>query len=84
MQKADNKNKLFCNSKKKLVKTNMAKGEDMELQQFNGNCQAGPDAVLLLGSTGTGKSSTINKCTGQSIKIGDGYKPVTTHCDSYP
>ena len=70
--------------KKKLVKTNMAKGEDMELQQFNGNCEAGPDAVLLLGSTGTGKSSTINKCTGQSIKIGDGYKPVTTHCDSYP
>jgi len=62
----------------------MAKGEDMELQQFNGNCEAGPDAVLLLGSTGTGKSSTINKCTGQSIKIGDGYKPVTTHCDSYP
>ena len=55
----------------------------MELQQINGNF-ADPEAILLLGSTGTGKSSTINKCTGQSIKIGDGYKPVTTNCDAYP
>ena len=62
----------------------MAKGEDMELQQFNGNCEAGPDAVLLLGSTGTGKSSTIKACTGQSVKTGDGYKSVTKNCKSYP
>ena len=40
-------------------------------------------AIILVGSTGTGKSSTINKCTGSSAKVGDGCQSVTTRCEVY-
>ena len=40
-------------------------------------------AIILVGSTGTGKSSTINKCTGSSAKVGDGCQSVTNRCEVY-
>ena len=40
-------------------------------------------AIILVGSTGTGKSSTINKCTGSSAKVSDGCQSVTTRCEVY-
>ena len=39
--------------------------------------------ILLLGSTGTGKSSTISKCTGQQVTVGHGRHSVTVTCDKY-
>ena len=39
--------------------------------------------ILLLGSTGTGKSSTIGKCTGQQVTVGHGKHSVTVTCDTY-
>ena len=39
--------------------------------------------ILLLGSTGTGKSSTISKCTGQQVTVGHGRHSVTVRCDKY-
>ena len=64
----------------------------IELRQMNGAVNnghfditvSGPEsAVLVVGSTGTGKSSTIAKCTNQPIRIGDGHKPVTRCCQVY-
>ena len=40
-------------------------------------------AIILVGSTGTGKSSTINKCTESSAKVGDGYQSVTSCPEIY-
>ena len=40
-------------------------------------------AVLVVGSTGSGKSSTIGKCTGQPVKTGDSDKSVTKTCQVY-
>ena len=40
-------------------------------------------AILVVGSTGTGKSSTIQKCTGYRVRTGDGHKAVTRNCDVY-
>ena len=39
--------------------------------------------VLVVGSTGSGKSSTISKCTGIPVKTGDGHKGVTRTCQVY-
>ena len=39
--------------------------------------------ILLLGSTGTGKSSTVGKCTGQQVTVGHGRHSVTVTCDVY-
>ena len=41
-------------------------------------------AVLVVGSTGSGKSSTIAKCTGQAVKVGDHAQSVTRQCAVYP
>lgn len=41
------------------------------------------NAILVVGSTGTGKSSTIQKCTGYRLRTGDGHKAVTRNCDVY-
>ena len=51
---------------------------DIEMRNLqNGHIQQSP-AILVVGSTGTGKSSTIAKCTGlNNIRIGDGINPVT-------
>lgn len=60
----------------------MGKKEQVELSDL----KSSPEnlAVLIVGSTGTGKSSTIQKCTGaKNIKIGDGHKSVTKGCDVY-
>ena len=40
-------------------------------------------AILVVGSTGTGKSSTIQKCTGYRVRTGGGHKAVTRNCDVY-
>jgi len=40
-------------------------------------------AIILVGSTGTGKSSTIKKCTGQDVIVGDGHQSVTKCCEVY-
>ena len=40
-------------------------------------------AILVVGSTGTGKSSTIQKCTGHRLRTGDGHRAVTRTCDVY-
>ena len=34
-------------------------------------------------SLGTGKSSTISKCTGRSVPAGNGRDRVTVRCDKY-
>ena len=39
--------------------------------------------VLVLGSTGAGKSSTIAKCTGQQVTVGHGRHSVTATCEIY-
>jgi len=39
--------------------------------------------VLMVGSTGTGKSATIAKLTGQEVKHGDSLRGVTKRCDIY-
>ena len=58
--------------------------DDIELRQMNdGSVSDQESAVLVVGSTGTGKSSTIAKCTNQPIRIGDGYETVTRYCQVY-
>lgn len=39
--------------------------------------------VIVVGSTGTGKSSTIAKCTGCNVITGQGHQSVTKFCDAY-
>lgn len=41
-------------------------------------------AVLVVGSTGSGKSSTIAKCTGNHPLTGDAHRSVTRNCHVYP
>ena len=50
---------------------------DIPLKQIN------KSAIILVGSTGTGKSSTIKKCTGQDVIVGDGYQSVTKFCEVF-
>ena len=49
----------------------------------NGHHGPKKSAVICVGSTGTGKSSTIAKCTGQLARVGDGHKSVTHCCEAY-
>jgi len=39
--------------------------------------------ILCVGSTGTGKSSTIARFTGCSVRSGAGTEPVTEHCQAW-
>ena len=41
------------------------------------------DVIIVVGSTGTGKSSTIEKFTGQNPKISSGPDSVTRNCSIY-
>ena len=50
---------------------------DIPLKQMN------KSAIILVGSTGTGKSSTIKKCTGHDVIVGDGYQSVTKCCEVF-
>ena len=57
---------------------------DVPLQKINNkNSNNEKSAIILVGSTGTGKSSTISKCTGHAVKVGDGHQAVTRCCDVY-
>ena len=49
------------------------------LANGNGNVNGvhKPSAVLVVGSAGSGKSSTVAKSTGQNVKVGDSVKSVT-------
>lgn len=40
--------------------------------------------ILVVGTTGTGKSSTISKCTQQTVEISDRPESVTKHCQVFP
>ena len=40
-------------------------------------------AVIVVGSAGAGKSSTIAKCTGHGVPVGDTHQSVTRHCEIY-
>ena len=48
-------------------------------ENLEGNCSA----ILVVGSAGSGKSSTIAKCTGQNVRVGDNVKSVTRTCAVY-
>ena len=50
---------------------------DIPMKQMN------KSAIILVGSTGTGKSSTIKKCTGHDVIVGDGYQSVTKCCEVF-
>ena len=39
--------------------------------------------VICVGSTGTGKSSTISKCTRRSASSGNGRDRITVRCEMY-
>ena len=39
--------------------------------------------ILVIGTTGTGKSSTISKCTGQSLEVSDRADSVTRKCQIF-
>ena len=39
--------------------------------------------ILVIGTTGTGKSSTISKCTGQSVEVSDRADSVTRKCQIF-
>eukprot|EP00092_Neocalanus_flemingeri_P026565 GFUD01028790.1.p1 GENE.GFUD01028790.1~~GFUD01028790.1.p1 ORF type:complete len:475 (+),score=82.08 GFUD01028790.1:64-1488(+) len=40
--------------------------------------------ILVIGTTGTGKSSTIGKCTKQTVVVGDLADSVTKSCQIFP
>ena len=40
-------------------------------------CSQDPILVAVMGQTGTGKSSFINKATGASLQVGDTLEPCT-------
>ena len=40
--------------------------------------------VLVIGTTGTGKSSTISKCTGQDVLVSSQSNSVTRKCQIFP
>ena len=42
------------------------------------------ECVLVVGTTGSGKSSTVAKYTGQPVKVGDRPESVTRFCQLYP
>ena len=39
--------------------------------------------ILVIGTTGTGKSATISKCTGQSVEVNDQADSVTRKCQIF-
>ena len=39
---------------------------------------------MVVGSTGTGKSSTVARYTGAEVRSGAGPEPVTQACQRYP
>ena len=39
--------------------------------------------ILVIGTTGTGKSSTISKCTGQSVEVSDRADSLTRKCQIF-
>ncbi|XP_040569415.1 uncharacterized protein [Lepeophtheirus salmonis] len=41
------------------------------------------ECIIVVGSTGSGKSSTISKCTGLPIKSGDGHRSITKFSSVY-
>ena len=48
------------------------------------NLSHGTDqCILVIGTTGTGKSSTISKCTGQSVEVSDRADSVTRKCQIF-
>ena len=40
--------------------------------------------VVVVGSTGSGKSSTISRYTGCDVRSGSGTESVTEHCQLWP
>lgn len=61
--------------------------EDIEDTPDCGESSRPPDreksCILCLGSTGTGKSSTIGKCLGIDTRTGSGHDPVTMECETF-
>ena len=39
--------------------------------------------IICVGSTGTGKSSTISKCTRRAVSSGNGRDRITVRCEMY-
>merc|ERR1712227_1067734 len=66
------KSKITTLSLKNLKKTETERGGD------------DPGVIVCVGSTGTGKSSTIARVTGAEVKSGAGPDPVTEQCQLYP
>ena len=61
----------------------MSDHHQMELKLLPVKENPQPYAILLIGSTGTGKSSTIMKCTGENVITGDGPDGVTRRSKVY-
>jgi len=49
-------------------------------EKSNRSCEC----ILVVGTTGTGKSSTISKYTGQNCTVSDGAHSATRQCASFP
>ncbi|TRY74925.1 hypothetical protein TCAL_07510 [Tigriopus californicus] len=49
----------------------------------NLNSRNDETCIICIGSTGTGKSATIAKCTGQDVPCGSGSARVTVQCATY-
>eukprot|EP00090_Calanus_glacialis_P001173 TRINITY_DN10814_c0_g1_i2.p1 TRINITY_DN10814_c0_g1~~TRINITY_DN10814_c0_g1_i2.p1 ORF type:complete len:420 (-),score=100.19 TRINITY_DN10814_c0_g1_i2:746-2005(-) len=60
------------------------------LRKSESSSLPGPDSIssnnciICVGSTGTGKSSTIARYTGNSVRSGGGTDAVTEHCQLWP
>ena len=68
-------------SKSKFVRSlslkNLRKSES-SAGSSEGSC------VVVVGSTGSGKSSTISRYTGCDVRTGSGTESVTEHCQLWP
>lgn len=48
-----------------------------------GRNDEGGTCVIAVGTTGTGKSSTISICTGQPVRSGSGPNSITEQCQMF-
>ena len=54
-----------------------------ELSAVQHSSHGTDQCILVIGTTGTGKSSTISKCTGQSVEVSDRADSVTRKCQIF-
>ena len=60
----------------------------LRAEELNGGGKGGgghgtDQCILVIGTTGTGKSATISKCTGQTVEVSDQADSVTRKCQIF-